>query len=426
MLTAPKLDEYIKRFSDRRIGDEDARFTKKSWEKIKRFYKLIDEIMPYGDENEHTLYFKVPRGKLEDYGSYEEALKWGDVESKEEFIDYWKCEYPKEEKWYMMFSNHFTREKNEFYVLILNNKLVIQNEEIYDTKYAIDISNIIDELIILVKEIIDKMKNDEYNSFIEENLDKNLRYGTIRRKDYYRLFKDVEEEYFKNLTKDEIGKFEKNIKWQIDSQKNMKDKWKITSKIGRLKHLTANDFYNYCLAGYDANKYDKHEGLTAKEAYYMYADGRDDGLKDIDENSCEEFEQWFHSDRFIGHPWEVCRGGNSTHISLYVMQDEDGYYLRLDGKSFGRSVETVKFYNALKDLNAPVYLDDAEAILNMILENDKIGIVPYYDIPVYQESNFKEDKIIDFVHLDDEKEEEMIKLAKWRKLDEVYLKSKGE
>ena len=188
-------------------------------------------------------------------------------------------------------------------------------------------------------------------------------------------------------------------------------------------HMTANDFYKFCLLGYNANKYKEHEGLTAKEAYYKYADGRDENLKDIDENSYDDFDNWLNDkEKFGGHPWEVCRGGNSTHISLYVGQDEYGYYLTLDGKSFGRSIETIRFYNALKDNNAPVFLNDAEEILNRILEKDKIGVVPDYTITKYQESSFPNEKIVDFVHLDDKKENEMIKLVKWQEEDKVYLK----
>lgn len=39
---------------------------------------------------------------------------------------------------------------------------------IYDSNYSDDISNIINKLIIIVKEIINKMENGEYNSYIEK------------------------------------------------------------------------------------------------------------------------------------------------------------------------------------------------------------------------------------------------------------------
>ena len=422
MLTAPELDRYIVQYSKRNMGDESNRFSRETWDKLKELYKLIDKIVPYGNDNEHILYFKLPRGTIQDYGNFEDYLEWGEVENKEEFIELWKYDYPKDEKWYCMFTKHFTRNANEFYALGFNNKIVIQNEEIYDSNHTDDISKMINELIIIVKEIISKMENNEYNSYVEKNLDKRLRYGTITRKDYYNLFENIRDDYLENLSQDEINKFQKYVKRQMSLPENPNSKWKPSFEIGRLEKVNANDFYNCCLMGYDANKYDKHEGLTAKEAYYKYADGRDDGLRDINENSYEEFNKWFKSkERGGGHPWEVCRGGNSTHISLYIGEDEKGFYFEISGKSYGRSIETIRFFNALRDNNIPIYLCDAEELLNRVLEKDKIGIVPDYTVTKYQESNFQNEKIIDFVHLDYEKEEEMIKLAEWKELEKAYL-----
>ena len=406
MLAAPELDKYIEQYSRRNMGDESNRYTKESWEKLKELYKLIDKIVPCGNDNEHVLYFKLPRGTIQDYGDFEDYLACGEVENKKDFIELWKYDYPKEEKWYCMFTKHFTRNTNEFYALGFNNKIVIQNEEVYDSNYTDDISEIINELILIVKEIINKMEIGEYNSYIEENLDKRLRYGTITRKDYYNLFENIRDDYLENLSQDEINKFQKYVKRQMSLPENPNSKWKPSFEIGRLEKVNANDFYNCCLIGYNANKYDKHEGL-----------------RDINENSYEEFYKWFNNkERGGGHPWEVCRGGNSTHISLYIGKDERGFYFEISGKSYGRSIETIRFYNALKEANIPVYLCDAEELLNRVLEKDKIGIVPDYTITKYQESNFEDEKIIDFLHLDDEKEEEMIKLAEWKKLEKVYLK----
>lgn len=395
MLTAPEFDKYIEQYSTRNMWDENNRYSRESWNKLKEFYKLIDKIIPCGNDNEHFLYFKLPRGTIQDYGDFEDYLAYGEVENKEKFIELWKCDYPKDEKWYCMFTKHFTRDTKEFYALGFNNKIVIQNEEIYDSNYTDDISGIINELILIVEEIINKIENGEYNSYIEENLDKRLRYGTITRKDYYDLFEDIRDDYSKKLSKDEINKFEKYVKWQISLPENPNSKWKPSFEIGRLEKINANYFYNCCLMGYNSNKYDKHEGLTAKESYYKYADGRDDGLREIDENSYEDFNKWFHNKEMGGHPWEVCRGGNSTHISLYVGEDEKGFYLEISGKSYGRSIETIKFFNILRDNNVPVYLCDAEELLNRVLENDKIGIVPDYTITRYQESSFPNENIIE-------------------------------
>lgn len=64
--------------------------------------------------------------------------------------------------------------------------------------------------------------------------------------------------------------------------------------------------------GYKACDY-KGVQYPSKDQYYLNADGRDDGLRDIAPESPEAFEAWYSSNaRHGGHPWEVCRGGNST------------------------------------------------------------------------------------------------------------------
>ncbi len=56
--------------------------------------------------------------------------------------------------------------------------------------------------------------------------------------------------------------------------------------------------------------------------YARYADGRHDGLLDINPASEQEFADWIdgtHPERGMGgHPWEIKRGGNTTHIDLIV------------------------------------------------------------------------------------------------------------
>ena len=240
MLTAPEFDNFIAQYSGKNMGDESNRFTRSSWDKLKELYQLIDKIVPCGDDNDHILYFKLPRGTIDDYGDYEEYLNYGEVESREEFEELWKMDYPKEEKWYCMYTKHFTRTTNEFYALGFNNKIVIQNEEIYDSDYTFDISNIINELILIVKEIINKLGNNEYNSYIEENLDKRLRYGTITRKEYYSLFKDIRDDYLEELSQDEINKFQKYVSWQMSLPDNPNYKWIPSIQIGRLKKINAN------------------------------------------------------------------------------------------------------------------------------------------------------------------------------------------
>jgi hypothetical protein len=189
------------------------------------------------------------------------------------------------------------------------------------------------------------------------------------------------------------------------------------------RDVCAADFYRFCEIGYDANGYfsDKKEKLTPKEKYLAMADGRDCKLRNIDENSVEEFLKWHeHGSHCGGHPWEICRGGNSTHISLYLHRDKLGWLLRLAGSSSARVVETVKMALALYKNGIPFTLDQAEEIFRMITGIDFIGIVPDTVFPRYCHSLFpKEDRIIDFMNLPFEKTDEVVKRATWYPIDKV-------
>ena len=177
--------------------------------------------------------------------------------------------------------------------------------------------------------------------------------------------------------------------------------------------------------GYKANNYIGIDELTPKELYYRHADGRDEGLNDVPEDSAEAFSTWYHDrKRFGGHPWEVCRGGNSTHISLRPCNDDRGWWFTLAGSSIGRSIETIKFYLALMTLNIPVYLHNGFEIVAMVTGQDWIGIVPEGVIPRYCDSYFpNEGKMLQFMNLPFEETDAVIKAAEWYPEKEIQLKN---
>ena len=89
--------------------------------------------------------------------------------------------------------------------------------------------------------------------------------------------------------------------------------------------MTSNEFFEYCRVAYLAGqREDDHvdANLSGREMYERYADGTDEGLLQIDGDSKEEFAAWIdgkHPKKTSGsHPWEIKRGGNTTHIDLSV------------------------------------------------------------------------------------------------------------
>lgn len=156
-----------------------------------------------------------------------------------------------------------------------------------------------------------------------------------------------------------------------------------------VQKFTASRFFSYCKTAYMAAVRDHEEidgSLSGREMYMRFADNRHDGLLDIDENSEEEFADWIdgsHPLRGVGgHPWEIKRGGNTTHIDLSVYRPRyDGsnsFKIELRGAALHRLAETVRMFLALHADGLPITIADPESIRKRILAHDNIGIVAEY------------------------------------------------
>lgn len=106
-----------------------------------------------------------------------------------------------------------------------------------------------------------------------------------------------------------------------------------------------------------------------------------------------------NDDKPVGNYITEMTAGNSTHIDLFVRHNEHGYFLSVAGKAWTRSIEAIKFYNALRAEGIAVYLHDAKGITDRLLEKDRIGIVPEHVIPAYCEAWFPGMEILDFMNL---------------------------
>ena len=127
-----------------------------------------------------------------------------------------------------------------------------------------------------------------------------------------------------------------------------------------------------------------------------------------------------------GHPFEVCRGGNSTHVSLYVHSKPDGWYLSVAGDAWNRTIESVKFYLALRLEGLPVYMHNGKLLAERLLQNEKIGIVPEGVFPTYCSSYFPDEEVIDYMNLDYEDREKLAPFCIWQEIPLVRLVGSDE
>lgn len=399
-LKAPTVDSLIRQAAA--YPQTDGKMKAKV---ISIFTKLC-RIASQGEDEYRKIWIFADRGSINDFGEFEDYKDDGTINTKREFRDLWLYEYPDKKKWYSVI---VTKYMNVIY-LHLNSELVFSTEagEIISPANNRMKSRLLTWLNAEVNGLIKEIRNNPagYRKRIERTLSHQKRIGKIKRSDYWSIFPEERRRFEKSLKTSDI-----KIIARIAEQPERDDPSKS------IKSLTAGDFFRYCAIGYDSNRYFKKEAkkLTPKEKYSRMADGRDCGLQNIDEDSPAAFKKWYLKESQCGgHPWEICRGGNSTHISLYVMNEGGGWALRLAGMSHARVIETVKMAVALHKNKVPFYLENAKAILRMITGKDYIGIVPEHITPRYCHSLFPhEEEIVDFMNLDEPKRSTIIKKASW-------------
>lgn len=413
-LTAPKVKHYINWLGSVRYQEFNTAFTydERTYELLDEIYKLLSRItpLPDSDRNIRKLWFKADRGPIEDFGDYDEWHNDGEVESHEEFENWWLSEFPSETIWYNFTSIDDTA--IGYRGIFVGNEFVIEQDPRKGKSLENDISEFVEWILECVRECIQGIENGTYNEMLERDLPPQHRTGTIVRKELWDILPELREDFFSEISKTDVTEF-----LAITSEQSGDEEF----EGHRLPSFTANDFYECCSIGYKAIGYNT-DGMTLREQYERYADGRDEELGDIDANSTQAFYEWYNDDgRFGGHPWEVCRGGNSTHIDLFVRRDNNGYYLEVAGSSIGRTIEAIKFFLALHRAEKPVYLYQAKLLAARVNEAEKIGVVPEGIIPRYCSSMFPNEKIITFMNLPFEKRDEVASHCVWQPIRKAKL-----
>ncbi len=404
--TAPKLEQYDRHGSYHDCRQQDV--NPETTALLPALFAEIRKISPYYKNGARILHFCVDRGTIEEYGDYEDQLEYGVVENYEEFENNWKEHYPNEKIW---FTFGFL-EDNGYYAVFMNQRQIFDvRDDAAPNEWGFDAAELVQWLTDKVKEILPGIASGTYNERIRQELPPNRKFGTITWNALWEVYPQEKEDYFSSLSESDCNEF-LSLMNAYDEKADLPD---------CLPEMTAGLFYHACKLGYAANHCEEAEHLSGKELYLKYADGRDAGLRDLPEESPEAFADWMQNHEPGAHPWEVCRGGNSTHVSLYVSHSEKGYCFYVDGKSWGRSVEAIHFYLAIRRAGLPVKIFSGKQLARRLTGSDKIGILPDGIFPRYCESYFPDEEILDFMNLPDENREQFIAKCIWRPEPEQYI-----
>lgn len=429
-LVAPDIDALLRYFESGLMNPTKS--TDALLAAAKPLFDIVDPLAPLKKNDEaKAIWVRIPRGTIEDYGSFEEMKEYGEVDTYEEFRARWQEEYPEEYNWYRFVAvQSFNPDGSlRYYGISLGNEHVISattedrvffgREEYYPEEAAVKLCSLITPA---VSESMELLKSGQYNQIVADELPYQFRVGVIRRKDLWKYEPEEKKRDYDGLTDEDV----ENFRQLIASGAN------DVTRIGRIQSFTANDFFKACELGYRAIGKDC-DGFTPSDLYLHYSDGRDEGLTGkahglnegpgIDFDDPAAWDEWyFNRKQHGGHPWEVVPGGNSTHVELYVENDKRdlewklrggeiseeqyqeklkaaGYYFAIAG--IQRQFEAVKFYLALSSAGLPVIIGSAEELLSRFEATDYVGIVPHHLPTRYCESLFPDEygEIIDFTYV---------------------------
>ena len=250
----------------------------KSRHALMHLFHLTDQIAPVGRDNRREFWIKAKRGSIEDFRQHY------DEDATEELAEAMQEQYPEEEYWYKFVSMHHTGcRKGEFFGVFLNGKPVLNINDPNEDKNPFHAVELIEWLIQMASDVLDRLRAGTYNAEIQKNLPDDYKYGVISRKDYWDIYLEDRADY--------RGAFKE---WQIEDFLRCKDEFSENYiPENCLQHMTARDFYEACAVCYKAVRMEqrahfpfkdskeehlRYNGTTPKELYYMFADGRDDGL----------------------------------------------------------------------------------------------------------------------------------------------------
>ena len=451
MTNAPTIDRILRWFDRGHLNPSVP--TERIKAAMEPLFAVLTPLAPLKSNNEaKAIWIRIPRGDISDYDSYEDLLEYGEVETYEEYKARWREEYPDEYKWYkLIVVENFNKDGTlSFRAVSLGNKTIIsalmdrENPECsYTEDAAVELCGLMTEA---ASEAIGKLRAGTYQNEVNVGLPFQFKTGVVHRSVLWEKEPEQKKHDLDGISFEMLTAFKKLLAEGLNSE----------AIIGRIKAMTANDFFRACAIGYKACGFEDIE-LAPVDQYFAHADGRDEGLSGrgfglnagpgIDFDDPLAWEDWyFHREQHGGHPWEVIGGGNSTHVDLAVCHDRQtldwkvrcgkmteeeaaahpcGYYFLVAGKH--RAKEAVAFYTALSAAGLPVILRDAEEILARFEGTDYVGIVPHSVIPKYCEGMFPEKygSIIDFMHVYEEEIELFGDQIEWLPQEEAMLQDQS-
>ena len=419
MISAPQIKSIIARL-ERIEGKADVLEPYDLY----RIFDQIDSIVAMGPDKRRSIWLTADRGTIQDFARYDDYIDEASFRSNPDecrrvFNEY----YPQKEVWIKLLA----------YQIPTGERVIcLDDAKIYDEtiKTGVEYPGYFEQeeletfcfwLYNALQISVTRAITGQYEKDMQKRLPYHRRYGVIESKKYWQVFPERWSYFIADLPNEEKLDFLSDIVEQSNDS---------AFPIGdRLPSLTARQYYHYVAMLYKACGYgnDKKELEYAddKQWYYHFADRRDGGLKHIDMDDPKAFEQWVKNKKGDGHNHEIVAGSSSSALWLYPRYSDKGISFELRSNAFGRTIELIKMYNALRREGVAVYLHHGDVIRSRILQTDLIGIVPSNVWPYHCELDFPNHRIVDFMRLPEEREDQLLKYITWLPEEPLIYRFKG-
>lgn len=364
--------------------------------------QIIRELPPSEKDMDYRrLWLSIPRGPIEDFGNFDDYKDEG--YTYDEFVDCWKYEHPDETDWYVFFYEKMP--KGGRYLGIDRLVLFCGEENTLFRHRSEYHTDLLKWLVEAVREQVDSVKAGTYHDRVVKELPIGYRKGVVKRSDIWNSGYWTRENDLKGTTEDDIRRFSELVDGGIEQK-----------PAGRIPSITVNDYLKLCSICFEISGKETKD-MTLKEQYMRFADGRHDGMLDIDPDDPEAFKNFCNTSHG-GHVWEIRPGHGFSRMHLYVQKDDEGWYLVLSG-CFDRT-DFVHIAIELTARGLPLMVYDAKKVLKAMKGEDFIGIVPRGDFPYYCSQYFSDHDVLDCVSFEDEMLEKFGDKIEWYEVDTFY------
>ena len=344
------------------------------------------------------LWISIPRGPIEDFGDYED---YKDDMSYDDFVDLWKYRHPDENDWYVV---QCERVPNGCRYIAIDNLVIFSDETDNRFRRRSEYhTDLLKWLVTTVREQVDSVKAGTYHDKVVNGLPIGYRKGVVRRSDVWKSGYWTREDDMDGTTENDIERFSELVESGIEEKPKT-----------RIPTMTVNSYLRLCSLCFTIRGEDV-SGMSLKDQYKRFSDGRDGGMLDIDPDDPEAFKEF---EPFDGHAWEIRAGHGWSRMHLYPVHDEDGWYLALRG-SFDRT-DFIHIALEFHDRGLPLEVYGAKDVLRALKGEDYIGIVPRGDWPFYAQDRFSEHDVIECITFKDELYEKLKDKIEWYDVNTFY------